>query len=51
MQNANSTNRDYVFYTPSGIFYGKKCVIGNGVVIDPVSLKKEKGTKQFNTDL
>lgn len=26
---------------PSGIFYGKICVIGNGVVIDPVALKKE----------
>jgi adenylosuccinate synthase len=26
---------------PSGIFYGKKCVIGNGVVIDPISLKEE----------
>lgn len=26
---------------PSGIFYGKKCVIGNGVVIDPVALKQE----------
>jgi len=26
---------------PSGIFYEKKCVIGNGVVIDPVALKQE----------
>lgn len=26
---------------PSGIFYGKKCFIGNGVVIDPIALKKE----------
>lgn len=26
---------------PSGIFYDKKCIIGNGVVVDPVSLKKE----------
>lgn len=26
---------------PSGIFYGKKCIIGNGVVIDPVALKQE----------
>ena len=26
---------------PSGIFYGKICVIGNGVVIDPVALKNE----------
>lgn len=26
---------------PSGIFYEKKCIIGNGVVIDPVALKKE----------
>lgn len=26
---------------PSGIFYGKKCVVGNGVVIDPVALKEE----------
>ena len=26
---------------PSGIFYGKICVIGNGVVIDPIALKKE----------
>jgi adenylosuccinate synthase len=26
---------------PSGIFFGKLCVIGNGVVIDPIALKKE----------
>lgn len=26
---------------PSGIFYGKKCIIGNGVVIDPITLKQE----------
>ena len=35
-------NKDIALHLiPSGIFYGKKCVIGNGVVIDPVSLKKE----------
>lgn len=26
---------------PSGIFYNKTCIIGNGVVIDPVALKEE----------
>jgi len=26
---------------PSGIFHGKICVIGNGVIIDPISLKQE----------
>ena len=26
---------------PSGIFYGKRCIIGNGVVIDPIALKEE----------
>jgi adenylosuccinate synthase len=26
---------------PSGIFYGKKCFIGNGVVINPIALKEE----------
>lgn len=26
---------------PSGIFHGKVCVIGNGVVIDPIALKEE----------
>jgi adenylosuccinate synthase len=26
---------------PSGIFYNKKCIIGNGVVINPVYLKNE----------
>jgi len=26
---------------PSGIFYGKKCFVGNGVVIDPIALKTE----------
>ena len=35
-------NKTYALHLiPSGIFYGKKCVIGNGVVIDPVALKKE----------
>jgi adenylosuccinate synthase len=35
--------RKYVLHLiPSGILHpGKKCVIGNGVVIDPVALKKE----------
>jgi len=26
---------------PSGIFEGKRCALGNGVVIDPISFKKE----------
>jgi len=35
-------NKKYALHLiPSGIFYGKKCVIGNGVVIDPISLKEE----------
>jgi len=35
-------NKKYALHLiPSGIFYGKKCVIGNGVVIDPVALKQE----------
>ena len=35
-------NKKYALHLiPSGIFYGKKCIIGNGVVLDPVSLKKE----------
>jgi adenylosuccinate synthase len=35
-------NKKYALHLiPSGIFYGKKCVIGNGVVIDPISLKQE----------
>lgn len=36
-------NKQYVLHlVPSGILYpGKKCVIGNGVVIDPVELVKE----------
>ena len=35
-------NKKYALHLiPSGIFYGKKCIIGNGVVIDPISLKKE----------
>ena len=35
-------NKKYALHLiPSGIFYGKKCVIGNGVVIDPVALKEE----------
>ena len=34
--------KKYVLHLiPSGIFYGKKCMIGNGVVINPVSLKNE----------
>jgi adenylosuccinate synthase len=35
--------RKYVLHLiPSGILHpGKKCVIGNGVVIDPIALKKE----------
>lgn len=35
-------NKKYALHLiPSGIFYGKKCVIGNGVVIDPSALKQE----------
>ena len=35
-------NKKYALHLiPSGIFYGKKCVIGNGVVIDPIGLKEE----------
>lgn len=35
-------NKKYALHLiPSGIFYGKKCVIGNGVVIDPIALKQE----------
>lgn len=35
-------NKKYALHLiPSGIFYGKKCVIGNGVVIDPITLKQE----------
>ena len=35
-------NKKYVLHLiPSGIFNNKKCVIGNGVVIDPISLKEE----------
>ena len=35
-------NKKYALHLiPSGIFYGKKCIIGNGVVIDPVLLKQE----------
>jgi len=35
-------NKKYALHLiPSGIFYGKKCIIGNGVVIDPVALKEE----------
>lgn len=34
--------KTYVLHTvPSGIFFGKICVVGNGVVIDPISLKQE----------
>lgn len=34
--------KTYVLHhIPSGIFYGKKCVIGNGMIIDPVSFKQE----------
>jgi adenylosuccinate synthase len=37
-----NNNKIYTLHLiPSGIFYGKKCVIGNGVVIDPISLKQE----------
>lgn len=35
-------NKKYALHIiPSGIFYGKMCIIGNGAIIDPVSLKKE----------
>lgn len=35
-------NKKYALHLiPSGIFYNKICIIGNGVVINPVSLKKE----------
>lgn len=35
-------NKEYALHLiPSGIFWGKKCFIGNGVVIDPISLRKE----------
>src|SRR3989339_518710 len=36
-------NRKYVLHIiPSGILYpGKKCIIGNGVVIDPLALVEE----------
>jgi adenylosuccinate synthase len=35
-------NKKYVLHLiPSGIFNNKKCIIGNGVVIDPVILKQE----------
>lgn len=35
-------NKCYALHLiPSGIFYGKKCIIGNGVVIDPVALRTE----------
>ena len=33
---------------PSGIFDSKRCVIGNGCVIDPISLKKEIETLEFD---
>ena len=37
-----NNNKKYALHLiPSGIFYGKKCIIGNGVVIDPVALKHE----------
>jgi len=37
-----NNNKIYTLHLiPSGIFYGKKCIIGNGVVIDPISLKEE----------
>ena len=37
-----NNNKKYALHLiPSGIFYGKKCIIGNGVVIDPVALKQE----------
>ena len=35
-------NKKYSLHlVPSGIFYGKLCIIGNGVVIDPIALKQE----------
>jgi len=35
-------NKKYALHLiPSGIFYGKRCIIGNGVVIDPIALKEE----------
>jgi len=35
-------NKNYVLHLiPSGIFYGKKCIIGNGVVVNPITLKEE----------
>jgi adenylosuccinate synthase len=35
-------NKKYALHLiPSGVFYGKKCIIGNGVVIDPIILKQE----------
>ena len=35
-------DKKYVLHLiPSGIFEGKRCVIGNGVVIDPIALKEE----------
>lgn len=35
-------NKKYTLHLiPSGIFYNKQCIIGNGVVINPVSLKEE----------
>ncbi len=35
-------NKKYALHLiPSGIFYGKKCIIGNGVVIDPFALMQE----------
>lgn len=34
---------------PSGIFYGKKCIIGNGVVIDPIALKQEIETLEADS--
>lgn len=34
--------KTYVLHLiPSGVFYGKMCVIGNGVVIDPIALMEE----------
>ena len=34
--------KTYVLHLiPSGIFFGKICVIGNGVVIDPIALKRK----------
>lgn len=35
-------NKKYALHLiPSGIFYGKKCIIGNGVVLNPIALKRE----------